>query len=301
MFQPSLLMIESYLISVDSFTPIAPPRDYPPFKFRPIVLQTKWVFVLMMVYLAIGGGIAALLFTSGGDRTFSVSCENVHLVASYGPGLTATITVLLFRQTIRDVFRMKPFFAMADQKGKITKGASPAECIAGAFFPWTDLVLIPTSSLDWCRSLSDAPVSFLVAAKTVLLDTQQIGSDWIVTVRTGPAYFLIVSYTIMALVNLVIIVWAWSLSTGLKWDPVSIADYIALFARGNALGCFSDLEYSRVHGFGNAKKNRASSIMARRLRFRIGYWETKTQNPDGTKSRSVIYGIGALDTTPGNN
>jgi len=119
------------------------------------------------------------------------------------------------------------------------------------------------------------------------------------TMREEPTYFLIAGYAVMALVNLIIIVWAWSLSTGLKWDPVSIADFIALFARGNALGCFSDLEYSRDRW--HAAKNRASHIMASHLRFRIGYWETKTQNPDGTKSRSVIYGIGTLNTTPGNN
>jgi len=128
---------------------------------------------LTILYLAISGGIAALLYTSGGDRAFHVSSENVHLVAS----LTATITVLLFRQTTRNALRMKPFFAMADQRDEISKGASPAECIAGAFFPWTGPGLTPTSPLSLCLFLSNATVSFLVAAKTVLLGTQRTGSD----------------------------------------------------------------------------------------------------------------------------
>jgi hypothetical protein len=287
-------------ITTATFRPILPPEGHHPLDFRPTLLRPKWTITLILVYFAISGGIAALLYTSGDDHKFLVSSENVQLVARYCPGLTATITNLLFRQTNRDTMRMKQYFAMADQKNTITKGATPRESIASAYFPWVGFGITPFSWLYLFLWMSNVVASFLVAFKTVLLGTRQTGSDWVLTVRSGPAHYLIGGYILMGLVNLVILVYAWSRSAGLQWDPVSIGDFIALFARCNALQCFDGLEYdSDGHGFWSAGKRRAWRRMLEDLRFHIGYWESTTPTLTGTLRREIVYGIGVLNGSTG--
>jgi hypothetical protein len=287
-------------ITTASFRPILPPEGHHPLDFRPILLRPKWTIILMLVYFAISGGIAALLYTSGDDHKFLVSSENVQLVARYCPGLTATITNLLFRQTNSDTMRMKQYFAMADQKNTITKGATPQASIGSAYFPWVGFGITPLGWLYPFLWMSNVVASFLVAFKTVLLGTRQTGSDWVLTVRPGPAHYLIGGYILMGLVNLVILVYAWSRSAGLQWDPVSIGDFIALFARCNALQCFGGLEYdSDGHGDWSAGKRRAWRRMSKDLRFRIGYWESTTPTLTGTLRREIVYGIGVLNGPTG--
>ena len=74
-------------------------------------------------------------------------------------------------------------------------------------------------------------------------------------------------------------------STGLKWDPVSIADYVALFAEGNALPAFASLELQH-----DASPKKA---MDSGLSFRLGYWD-KTES--GQEEPTRVYGVGILGT-----
>lgn len=91
-----------------------------------------------------------------------------------------------------------------------------------------------------------------------------------------------VGWTLLALYVLLIIALFFIMSrfllhpTGLKWDPVSIADNLALFHRSNILSDFDGLE---VDGVGN--KIRASKA------YSLGYWTTSDRPTE------VFYGVGA--------
>lgn len=261
-----------------------------------MLLQTKWTATLAIFYLAIAAAIYGLLRASEPDYLFTVSNENVHLIARYAPGLTATVTVLLFRQTVRDAIRMKPFFEMADQKATLTQGATARKSVAGAYFPFQGLFITPPSFIYLFFYAVQFAVTFLVAAKSVLLGTEQSGSIWKVTIRTSAAIYLIAGYGLMALVNFVIIAWAWSRSTGLKWDPVSLADYFSLFARCNALDSFAMLEYNCQNG--NLRSPwgyRAAALMSGSC-FRIGYWISRTRNQAHELKSEIVYGIGVVES-----
>ena len=111
----------------------------------------------------------------------------------------------------------------------------------------------------------------------------------------------VLSYALMAFCNIVILFaltrWekfgssAWSRfrprkkSTGLKWDPVSLADFVSLFAGVNALKCFETLELDHQRA--------AQGAMDERMRFRLGYWRKYSQ--DGP----VVYGIGTVGHSHG--
>ncbi|OAL29700.1 hypothetical protein AYO22_02114 [Fonsecaea multimorphosa] len=75
-------------------------------------------------------------------------------------------------------------------------------------------------------------------------------------------------------------------STGLRWDPVTIADYCALFAHCNVAKYFSALEL--LHN------RKAKHVLSTKHRFRLGYWE---KHIPGSPDRSpLVYGIGATWT-----
>jgi hypothetical protein len=70
-------------------------------------------------------------------------------------------------------------------------------------------------------------------------------------------------------------------STGLRWDPVTIADYCALFAHCNVAEYFAPLEMEH--------NKSAQAVMADDQHFRLGYWHGKLRGSNETK---LVYGIG---------
>lgn len=177
---------------------------------------------------------------------------------------------------------------MADQGGKITKGAKPWQSVSGAFFPWQDISITPKSFISVLSLVSYSVAHFIVSIKVDLFATQQIGGTWMLTVRTGPAKALIGGYGLIATYTLIITIWLWQKSTGLKWDPVSIADHLALFADSNALRYFAPLELRY--------KTSAKKLMPAAQRFRIGYWRRRKLN---SPEMETVYCIGVDWTNKG--
>jgi hypothetical protein len=105
-------------------------------------------------------------------------------------------------------------------------------------------------------------------------------AHWILTMRTYPALALIGGYLMMAAYTAFIGFQLKGTSTGLKWDPVSIADFIALFAKCNALKYFEPLELRH--------ETTAKQAMSMNQRFRLGYWVKRSNG----SPLETVYGIG---------
>ena len=190
---------------------------------------------------------------------------------------------------------MRPYFHMADNHGRLGRATSK-QSVGGSYFPFQDITLVPRSTRQVCLWLVNIIVTTLVSAKSVLLGTVQDGMQWKVSVRPGAAVFLIVGYSLMASVNIAVTLTWWGLSTGLKWDPVSLADYAALFARSNSLDCFNKLEHDgSSHSWRNGGARRAWRRISDRFQFRLGYWKSTARNSSGEFCTEVVYGIGTLD------
>jgi len=209
------------------------------------------------------------------------------MISRYFPSIVGTATVLLFRQTVREALRMVPFVSMADQKGVAKLGSEPWKGVGGAWFPWQSFTTTPKSPISLFSLVCQFVASFIVSLKVALFaSTEHIDNDtneqyWILTVRLYPAAVLIAGYIIMIFYTLYI---SWNFrgkSTGLKWDPVSIADYASLFAHCNALQYFAPLELQ--HDL------RPRHVMVPDRLFRLGYWTRVRDNPLET---DVVYGIG---------
>jgi hypothetical protein len=209
------------------------------------------------------------------------------MISRYFPSIVGTITVLFFRQTVREALRMVPFVDMADQNNKQNPGSEPWKGVGGAWFPWQNITNTPKNFMSVFSLVCQLIASFIVSLKVALFaSTEQFDPKtneqyWILTVRFYPAAALIGGYFLMLVYTLYV---AWHFrgkSTGLKWDPVSIADYASLFANCNALRYFAPLEL-RHH-------LRPKHVMVKDRRFRLGYWRRVRGN---THERDIVYGIG---------
>ncbi|KAK4949891.1 hypothetical protein LTR10_011733 [Elasticomyces elasticus] len=237
--------------------------------FRPTILQPQNLILLTLLYVGVGASIIVLWELSGVDRQYQISSENVHMIARYFPSIVGTATVLLFRHTVREFLRMKPYIAMADQEHLNEEGATAKRSVSGSFFPWQDVFRTPESPTSYVALVGQIVASFIVSFKVALFATPQntvilFGlTRWD---RYGSS--------------------AWSRfrprqkSTGLKWDPVSLADFVSLFAGVNALKCFEPLELDHERA--------SQGAMDEQTRFRLGYWRKYCQ--DGP----VVYGIGTV-------
>jgi hypothetical protein len=180
---------------------------------------------------------------------------------------------------------MRPYIAMADQHGVITPGAVPWRSVSGGFFPWQDVFVTPGLT-SWLSLFCQFIASFIVSLKVALLattlhpKTPEKDANWTLTLRVYPALALIGGYILMAAYTALIGLQLRGKSTGLKWDPVSIADFIALFAECNALKYFEPLELRH--------ETKAKQAMSADQRFRLGYWLKQTRASPG----EVVYGVG---------
>lgn len=270
--------------------PIHPPIGAPPLDFRPFCLRASILWLNSFTCLALGGCIFAALYGFGSDRQARLTSENAHILSTYGPTLIATITLVCFRATFSEYFRMLPFYRMADQKGQISQGASAAKSVGGSYFPW---IFVSHSDDPWRKVIAQIllfAVSLLTTFKSVFLGSQETEGGWILTVHPRPAYFLVGAYLAMALFYIIIWLLTMNRSTGLKWEPAAPCDHLALVWRTNAMSHVAELPMSH---------QKAYKVLRADVRWRVGYWRRYDENPAGEQTVSIVHGIGALDNVQG--
>jgi len=76
---------------------------------------------------------------------------------------------------------------------------------------------------------------FLVPLKTTLFTFTQDGTWWDLVISRHVAFALIAIYLLMFAVVSIVAYKLWQCTTGLKWDPTSIADQLALVQKSNLL------------------------------------------------------------------
>lgn len=268
-----------------TIVPVDPPADAPSLNWLPVSLKPVFLWTNALICCVIVGCICAIMFGVGSDRKALLTSANAHILSTYAPTLIATVNLLLFRSTFFESFRMLPYFRMADRNGRISDGVPAQKCVAGSYFPW------PFASFEdrWLKILANImliAVNILTAFKSVFLGSQQVTDGWILTVHHLPAYYLIAAYGTMSIFYVIVYFWTRDRFTGLKWDPASPLDHLALVWKTDAMDHFSILP-------NNSKK--ASEVLPKGVRWRIGYWERSDHSADGTAKRSLIHGIGTLD------
>ena len=181
------------------------------------------------------------------------------------------------------------------------RGAVAYKSVGGAWFPWQSVMITP-GFMSFFALFCQVFASFIVSLKTALFASTQVihmvdGKSvavWILTPRFWPSFFLVLGHLLMISFTLLTAFLLRGKSTGLKWDPVSIADYVALFrifSRCSALPSFAGLELEHD---APPKKAMDSTTL-----FRLGYWEKKISPSAGGVSTERLYGIGVINEGTG--
>ena len=100
---------------------------------------------------------------------------------------------------------------------------------------------------------------------------------WIITVHKSMAFVITSLYSVVIVLTVMTLIRMTTNKTGLRWDPITIADQLALFHGSNILSIFRALEQQ------NSEK--AFDLLAERW-FRLGYWKRSND--------TIWYGIGTV-------
>lgn len=228
-------------------------------------------------------GLLLVVYKADSHKQFHPASTNMRLVVRYVPTIVGTLTTVLWH-SMRDTFcRIQPYISMSNNPRKM--GSRGTKTIGSLFIPglyWgkRQKRLHPRHQ-DWLR-WAMFWVSFvtiqITGYKSALFSASTTpDGKWVITVHSSMAFLLIGLYLVVITLTIMTLVKMTTNKTGLKWDPVTIADQLAFFHGSNALTEFRALE--QYH------RERAFDLLAERS-FRLGYWRRS--------NNTIWYGIGTV-------
>lgn len=253
-----------------------------------------WVLVLSMILnLALCVSMYALLRIAGQDLEIRLTSENAHIICTYAPAIVATITGVLYRATIGAVRRTMPYQALADHSDSNAKDVRARYSIAGSYWSWPPSFM---GNRPWqnilCNILTIGLIisGFLLGGKVILFHSkfavsegQEIAGTLIINWHV--AYILAANYFFMFVLYSLILPFTIKDPTGLRWDPASLQDELALISQTGALIDLEELA---------STSKEADFLVDGTQRWRLGYWEKSIIDSEGQNTSKIVYGIGPL-------
>lgn len=252
-----------------------PKLNYKPFALRIISLGGLLLCCILMI---VGLLFCAIWPTSrNGLWDYDGVGTGRYFTFQYLPTLLASIIIVWLLIVQNAIQRTFPFIVLSSERGTPNSGVLHDSPIFSTNY------MIPNSSffkhreplLGFCSVLSWLAL-WTVPLQSCLFQTQYYTPEsiWRWTTVLGIAYTLFVLYLLLALALLLTIFRITFRHTGLKWDPVSLADLLTVFHSSNFL---SDFERSEVSG------HHPPYFSAKYLR--LGYWQT-------SRRHEAFYGLG---------
>ncbi|ERF68830.1 hypothetical protein EPUS_06274 [Endocarpon pusillum Z07020] len=274
---PGVIMAEDQQRSDYVFRPVSVPKGYPELKYKPIMLSFRCMLCVLTFYLIVLGLLITLIFV----HNVSFSSQYGYFTIRILPPIIGTITASLWRTIVLTVSRIEPFIASASDDPTVYNWQNSAHrTILAEYFPVPEIFnmirnrngLLTFTYILWV--LSNAVLAF----KAVLLNTTNYDDYWEAAVTFWALYALISIYFLL-IVGLVALMWHLrAVTTGLLWDPVSIADHLVLFHHSNFLAKFD--------GTGAISRDSLHERF-RRNDFRLKYWDRG--------SLGIWHGFGVIE------
>jgi len=253
-----------------------PKLNYKPHSLRLLALGALIFCCLLM--------IAGLLFCALWPTSHSGLWEydgvstGRYFVFQYLPTILASVIILWLFVIQCAIHRIFPFTVLSSGQDTPNSGVLHDTAIFPTnymipnltFFKHREPLLGLCSIIFWLSL-------FTVPLQSCLFQTRYYASDTIWRWTTViPIAWTLFSLYLLLILSLMIVIFRITLrhSTGLKWDPVSLADIFVLFHKANFL---SDFQRSEVEG------RHLPYFSAKYLR--LGYWRT-------SKHSDAFYGIG---------
>ena len=195
--------------------------------------------------------ICVIVLSRKNNYMFHVTLSSRNQTFHYLPPTLGTITTLLWRASVQNLGRFAPYFRMARntkrEKGGPKNGGKLKAMHTNYVFQTgiTDLPQI-AANRDWLYFTSVLWTGILsllvVPLKAVFLQSIPVDHGWEIAVSRHVGYTLIAIYMVLISCNMLLTVTLYDKESGLKWDPGSVTDQLALVYGSNIWVLFSGLD-----------------------------------------------------------
>ena len=267
------------------YDPIRPTTQQPRLNFLPAILRPLWLGIFAFLCLLMLAGLlfcAAWCLTHDGLWDYISFGDARYFVFSYLPTIFGMIILVWLLQIEIAVIRIATFMAMTSGS---TKSRSAAQFLS--LYP-TQFLLPKTEYFRSGQPLLGAcfvifwlflfTVPLLGATFNVGFYGPRENGVWRWVAVQGVIWTVIVLYILLIVALILLLTTLRRSETGLKWDPRSLADLIAMLERSNFLNEYTGTEiYTHLGDFRQRLWNSTP---------RLGYWHTSHRPTD------IFYGMG---------
>ncbi|KAF2757598.1 hypothetical protein EJ05DRAFT_476831 [Pseudovirgaria hyperparasitica] len=276
-------------LSKDIFVPHRPTREslrYPPLDFlpsilRPLSLVTFILLCTIMLAMLIFCAVYSLINNGlwayggfGGGRYFTFQ---------YLPTIVGMMLLMWLFQVQTAVQRIAPFMALCSESHRSRSEAMFLRIAPMSFllpnvnyFKTGQTVFGIFSAASWLFIFTIPLLGSAFGARHE--GPSNIDGEWVWISVQGVIWATIALYVFLVLSLMLLVICLWRRQTGLKWDPRSLADIIALLERSNTVGAYEGAEtFQTKTEFRDALADQAPLL---------GYWHTSKRQND------VFYGLG---------
>jgi uncharacterized protein DUF3433 len=280
----SSLSITPYEVFVP-YSPSLDDENYPSLTFVPAILRPLWMalFILLCILMFTALTISAIWSVEHSSLwAYKHFGDGRYFLFEYLPTLLGMAILLWLFQIQIALQRIAPYMAMAAH--------STISRSAAAFLPlYPSQFLLP--NLHYFRAREFVIGGFMLISWLFLFTIPLLSScynvRWIGDPSTGSWQWLavqgviwttVILYLMLILASIGLVIYLHNQRTGLKWDPRSLADIMALLERSNIMADYADSEtFSRRNQFTKRLWSRTD---------RLGYWHTSRRPQD------IFYGLG---------
>lgn len=251
---------------------------YPDLTYVPTILRTLSMITLSCLCLLM---IAALMFCTiyssrhhGLAEWLTGIYDGRYFLFSFLPQILAACIFLYVQCIMSASTRVMPYTLMAmddveNRKDAMFLGVFPRTML---WPTWDGPLSVNVANLLYWLTI------FTIPLQSSLFSVEQVDGRWRWVIVQGVAWTLVALYILVLIATVIVWVFFFRRTTGLMWDPRSLADVIALLPRSNCLRDFPGTEIMR-----NVKDIRHKL----RLRSdRLGYWRTPNKN------QGIFYCVG---------
>lgn len=259
------------------FIPVEPRFNtarYHDLTFIPMILRPLSMIILTLMTLLMTAALMfCAIYSSSHDgllARYAGIYGGQYFVFGILPQVLAAILFLWIQHVMSTVTRITPFMMMArSAPNAMFQTLYPSSLI----WPrWSGVPLLGLCNLLLCLSV------FTIPLQSCLFSVIFVDGVWRWTAVRGVAWTLASIYILIALATITTAVIFFRACTGLRWDPRSLADIMALLPRSNCLSDFGDTDTLSCKTEIKHKLGPRSD--------RLGYWHTSNN------SQSVFYCIG---------
>jgi hypothetical protein len=231
------------------------------------------LMTVTLMFCAIYSTSHSGLVTYAGSLT-----DGQYFLFQFVPQILAAILLLYIEGVITAVTRIVPFTMMASDNSWRRSNALFVDIYTkGLFWPRFDYLSSGETLLGLC-SLMLWPMIFTIPLQSSLFSVINVDGVWRWTAVRGVIWTLVSIYILSMIALAMIGFYFFRRSTGLIWDPRSLADIIALLPRSNSLD-----EYLGTEALTSKQELRIRLAVSSE---RLGYWRTDNE------LQEIFYCIG---------